>query len=203
MLLKTSALDQLHDQETEAAVLAGAEQADDVRVSELGGDPGVAVEPLRRLRSTRRVGPEHLEGDVPLALRGTRPVDHSRGPLPQAGEQPVFPDGAPRRFPIGVGRYFYRKGGLMLAQPIEGSHLQRRLLGNGQMLQQQFVRVRGLSRQESREILIHERRNAILVGRVFADGPEGPIRLVVAAVRRSHRKPMSFGASCFSPLLKW
>ena len=66
LVLDGGPLDVLHHEVVAAVGLAGVDDADDVVVRELGGDLGLAVEPLDELPIARRVVAQDLDGDDPV-----------------------------------------------------------------------------------------------------------------------------------------
>ena len=87
------AVDELHDDEVGAVVLAPVEDGDDVRVGQVGGGLGLAAEPLHEGPVDRQLGEEDLQGHGPVEQPVVGPVDlghppagHQVGQLVAAGQ---------------------------------------------------------------------------------------------------------------------
>ncbi len=68
-------VDEFHDDEVRAVVLAPVEDRDDVRMREVGGRLRLATEPLHERTVDRELGEEHLQGHRAVQLAIPRPVD--------------------------------------------------------------------------------------------------------------------------------
>ena len=81
-----TAVDELHDDEVGAGVLAPVEDRDDVGVGEVGGGLGLPAEPLDEGAVDRQLGEQDLEGDrtVEQAIVGAVDLGH-----PAPGDQMI------------------------------------------------------------------------------------------------------------------
>ncbi len=83
------ALDELHDDVRPRGVLAEVEHLDDVGVAQRGGRTGLVAEPGEEVGVLAELGPQQLDGDVPLELRVARPVDRRHAALPEELKEAV------------------------------------------------------------------------------------------------------------------
>ena len=85
-VLDRLALDELHDEVVVAGDLAGVDHADDVVVRELGGDLGLAAEPLDEFLVLRQGVEQHLHGDDAVDARLLGLVDEAHRALADSFE---------------------------------------------------------------------------------------------------------------------
>ena len=70
-MLQRLAVEQLHDEERRAVVLADVVESTDVRVGQLGDGPRFTVEPFAELRTGGECGRQDLDGDGAIEPRVT------------------------------------------------------------------------------------------------------------------------------------
>jgi hypothetical protein len=104
------AVDKLHGVEVDAALLADAEDGDDVAVVQQRRRPRLAAEALQVPRGEQGVAGQHLQGDVPAQRLLHRLVDHAHAAAAHLAQEAVVAQGCPERGarvqggrPIGVG----------------------------------------------------------------------------------------------------
>ncbi len=76
------AVDIAHDEEDDALGLANRVDRHNVRMEQLAGRLGLALEPLADVLLERQFGRQHLDGDPALQLLVARAIDHAHAAPP-------------------------------------------------------------------------------------------------------------------------
>ncbi len=91
-LVQTQALDELHDVIGRAVVLADAEDRHDVRVVELGGSLGLALEPQPLLVVADHLGRQDLQCHMAAERNLLGLVDHAHPAMADLADDPEIAD---------------------------------------------------------------------------------------------------------------